>query len=177
MAAVQNYQIEKTGSTLCTSVLAKGAILSSENPETGYEPPIRGIENDISSFVDEVISIAADKPDWLVVVEHGLQKLKTLPSNWDSYGSPPIFDELIDDAECFLRGLEMQNIVPPFVAPLPDGGVHLEWHYSKRELEVEFSNKGNVEYLKVLNGEPIEEGKFKVNDYNKGRQLINWLLS
>lgn len=160
----------------CTYVLDRNALLS-ENPVLqAYKQLTKNLENNISSFFEEVVS-TADKPDWLAAVEHGLLKLKTLPFNWDSYGSPPIFDELIDDVKCFLHGLEMQDIAIPFVAPLPGGGIHLEWLYDQRELEVEFADKGSVEYLKVLNGEPSEEGKFNVNDYNKGRQLINWLLS
>jgi len=103
-----------------------------------------------------------------------LDALSTLPVGWDSYGSPKISDDLIMAAKRFLYQLEFEFIAPR-VVPVSGGGIQLEWQMSERELELEFIDSDNIGYLKVRNEEPIEESQFNRNDFNTGRNTIQWL--
>lgn len=70
-----------------------------------------------------------------------LNRLATLPQNWDSYGAAPISPEAIQTARGILRSvfaLGGTSIPLPFVAPSPDGGIELEWKTtSNKELMLE----------------------------------------
>lgn len=103
-----------------------------------------------------------------------LDELSKLPVGWDSYGSPKISNDLIMAAKSFLYLLEFEFIAPRIV-PISGGGIQLEWQIGERELELEFTNSENIGYLKVYNGEPIEESQFNRNDFNTGRNTIQWL--
>jgi len=103
-----------------------------------------------------------------------LDELSTLPIGWDSYGSPKISDDLIMAAKRFLYQLEFEFIAPR-VVPVSGGGIQLEWQMGERELELEFIDSDNIGYLKVRNEEPIEESQFNLNDFNAGRNTIQWL--
>jgi len=103
-----------------------------------------------------------------------LDELSTLPIGWDSYGSPKISDDLIMAAKRFLYQLEFEFIAPR-VVPVSGGGIQLEWQMGERELELEFIDSDNIGYLKVRNEEPIEENQFNRNDFNAGRNTIQWL--
>ena len=103
-----------------------------------------------------------------------LDALSTLPVGWDSYGSPKISDDLIMAAKRFLYQLEFEFIAPR-VVPISGGGIQLEWQIGERELELEFIDSENIGYLKVCNEEPMEESQFNRNDFNAGRNTIQWL--
>ncbi len=104
-----------------------------------------------------------------------LDELSTLPIGWDSYGSPKISNDLIKAAKYFLNQLEYEFIAAPRVVPISGGGIQLEWQMGERELELEFIDSDNIGYLKVRNEKPIEESQFNLNDFNAGRNTIQWL--
>ncbi len=104
-----------------------------------------------------------------------LDELSKLHVDWDSYGSPKISDDLILAAKRFLYQLEFEFIAAPRVVPISGGGIQFEWQMGDRELELEFIDSDNIGYLKVCNEEPIEENQFNINDFNAGRNSIQWL--
>jgi len=117
----------------------------------------------------------ADEPTWLIKAKYYMTQLASLPQNWNSYGSPPVPLELLKNAQNFLNSLKLENIPPPFVAPVSGGGIQFEWHNEDRDLEVEFVEPLTVGYLKLIKDEPIEEGEFSARDYDSARKLIRWL--
>ena len=59
-----------------------------------------------------------------------IRKLTSLRADWDGYGGDPPTEEAVREAAELL--LEIHNLtqgllVNPFIAPLPDGGLELEW--------------------------------------------------
>ncbi len=123
---------------------------------------------------DESLFMATTEPAWLIKAKYDLDRIMALPENWDSYGSPSIPEVLYKNAENFLRSLEVEDIEPPFVAPVSGGGIQFEWQNKARELEIEFVQSNVFGYLKIIGDEPIDEGQFSVQDYNSARLLIKW---
>ncbi len=113
---------------------------------------------------------------WIDKAIDDLMQLKKLPDNWDSYGSPKISIEFIKIAVDFLRNLEYEPLSPPFVVPVSGGSIQLEWQKDNRELEVEFLNTTTLNYLKVVNDHPIDEGIFDIENNKKTFSLIRWLI-
>lgn len=158
-----------------SGILPSDACLSSTSPETKQEyEPVRIVYS--TTFGDE---IAADPDEttatWLIKARDDIARLKSLPNNWDSYGSPSIPTRLFENAKNFLSSLEFENISPPRVVPVSGGGLQFEWKYGNRELEVEFVEDIFVGYLKVISDQPVGEGQFSLRDYDSGRLLIKWL--
>jgi hypothetical protein len=125
---------------------------------------------------DDNLCISATEPAWLLKAKYDLDRIMALPENWDSYGSPSIPEVLYKNAENFLRSLEVEDIEPPFVAPVSEGGIQFEWQNQDRDLEVEFVDPYIFGYLKVVKDQTVEEGEHSANDYNSARQLLRWLM-
>jgi len=120
-------------------------------------------------------TVVAIYPKWLAKAKYDLDRIMALPENWDSYGSPSIPEVLYKNAENFLRSLEVEDIEPPFIAPVSGGGIQFEWQNKTRELEIEFVQSNVFGYLKIIGDEPVDEGQFSLQDYNSARLLIKWL--
>ncbi len=154
---------------ISSSSLPQGATLS--DIAMSEEEPSYRVEYVTDSTTDSFYAVAS-----LIEKAIGdLDKLSTLPFDWDSYGSPKISDDLIMAAKRFLYQLEFEFIAAPRVVPISGGGIQFEWQMGERELELEFIDSDNIGYLKVCNEKPIEESQFNLNDFNAGRNTIQWL--
>lgn len=71
-----------------------------------------------------------------------LQELASLQPNWDTYGALPIDQLAIDYAATMLQLLQQQNILPPSIVPMCDGGLQLEWHVRGWDVEWEIHQDG-----------------------------------
>jgi hypothetical protein len=83
-----------------------------------------------------------------------LTELSMLQANWDSYGASPISEKAVDRARRFSSQLVQEfpqagDISPYTVAPLPNGGVQLEWRGPQRALEIEIDAAGRFSSLLV----------------------------
>jgi hypothetical protein len=114
-------------------------------------------------------------PDWLVSVLHNVARLAALPSDWDGEGSPPPSLAAISTLLGLLQGLTYYSLPTPFVCPLREGGLQIEWRQGQRELEVEFWDAEYFEYLKVFEDGSMEEGKCPAFDLRAFRRLVEWL--
>lgn len=124
---------------------------------------------------DDDSLIEANQPIWLAITKDYLMQLSQLTEDWDSYGSPALSPELLKNAVVFLDSIEFENIPSPFVAPVPGGGIQLEWLNEDRELEVEFTGQSVIGYLKITKDESVEEGEILLNNRASARELIRWL--
>jgi len=70
-------------------------------------------------------------------ISRQLGPLFDLPPNWDTYGARPITEVAASDARHLLLQLLNQDVTPPTVVPLPDGGVSLEWRRHSQEFAIE----------------------------------------
>lgn len=86
-----------------------------------------------------------------------LAKLRADPAlqrrGWDSYHAAPLDLDAVDRASTSLLALRAQLALmhlvlpPPFAAPIPSGGVQVEWETEGRYLEFEYTAKGATQYL------------------------------
>jgi hypothetical protein len=108
---------------------------------------------------------------WLEDSQDELHKLKELPENWDSYGSPRIKDVSVKTTADLLINLAKLGMPKPYLFPVSGGGLQLEWQQSNRELEIEVLPDGRIEYLKVY-----EDGKMTESTIDKMYvwQLVKW---
>ena len=76
-----------------------------------------------------------------------LDQLFGLVPGWDGHDAAPVERTSVARAKGFL--IELHNrypgiVPPPIVGPLPDGGVALVWRTEKKEVEIDFVDKGSV---------------------------------
>jgi hypothetical protein len=94
-----------------------------------------------------------------VLTEPALRRLAAigeLPPDWDTYGGLPPTPQALATARGLVE-LVTEHLAPvvgargtPYsVAPIPDGGVHVEWRGARDTVEVWVSPGGEVGYLYV----------------------------
>jgi len=99
----------------------------------------------------------------------GLARLKP---NWDGYGSPAVQSAALQAAARVLSALDAESPHAPQICPVAGGGIAIEWHVGTRELELEILPDGSVVFLTVVNGEPIEEGRLVLDQFNSARWIV-----
>jgi hypothetical protein len=88
----------------------------------------------------------------------------------------PISDDVLQRARTILAILEKSPVTAPFVFPTDVGGVQLEWHGDKRELDIEIlPDKERLDYVAFEDGMPELEGEASA-DESSLLQLLKWLL-
>ena len=75
-----------------------------------------------------------------------VRAVRDLPAGWDGYGSPSLTPSALRTAAYLVTQVEILES-PPHVAPVPGGGIQLEWTLGDRELEIEVTPEGDVLYL------------------------------
>ena len=92
-----------------------------------------------------------------------IRKLTHLEQDWDGYGGKPLTQKAIKEtAKLLLEIYELTHgqLENPFIAPLPDGGLELEWELnSGAELMLVIPPTGtDIEYLEESRGSGQSEG-------------------
>jgi hypothetical protein len=126
-----------------------------------------------SSTLDVILT--NDLPPWLRTSLPRLLRLCALEFNWDSYGSPPPSLALVKGIVRLLQLAEKETLPEPEVVPASAGGIQLEWYLGKRELEIEFTATGQIEYLRS-DKERREEKEDVIKDLDDLRSLLGWLI-
>lgn len=85
-----------------------------------------------------------------------LTALSTLADGWDSYGGKAPSERALQATRSLLSTLEAKygvgfgtELNPVHIAPLPIGGVQLEWAGGSQDIEVEISPSGDFAYLLI----------------------------
>lgn len=63
--------------------------------------------------------------------------------NWDSYGALPISETAVDRAARVIQALLEDNLPAPYIFPLTDGGVRLEWMDEAHEFSLDIYGSGD----------------------------------
>jgi len=105
-----------------------------------------------------------------------LNKITELSQNWDSYGSPPPTFLAIGLAIDVLTKIDHPSLSAASVVPTSGGGVQLEWSVGSRRFQLEILGEGSVEYLKIDETGPVEEGSLIPTDYDKIRSILLGLI-
>jgi len=77
-----------------------------------------------------------------------LREIAKLHKNWDSYDAVPSSEHAISKTTTLL--FSSGKMAPYWLAPLPDGGIHLEWRSRNRILQVIVSADGSTGYLEIV---------------------------
>src|SRR5664280_167148 len=101
----------------------------------------RKTATEIEFFVD-----FGSGPAWLEVMIGDINRVAQLPQGWDSYNGDPLKEKAALHSIELLKRMEFGGPAP-WVAPTPDGGIHLEWSRQGLGLELEIAEDGVVEVL------------------------------
>lgn len=105
-----------------------------------------------------------------------LNAFALLPSGWDTYDAKPIAATAIHEARKLLAAVARRFVSHPdiaepfFVAPLPYGGVQIEWRRLGKEMEVEIAPDGRFGYL-LTTGEG-ENRTFEEKDTVSAEEIL-----
>jgi len=91
------------------------------------------------------VPVRAD--DWRIPIRRRLRDFASLKVGWDSYNGKPIDARAIESATQLVSRLSPEIFRAPAVAPLPAGGIQLEWEVDDRSLEVFILPTGDLELL------------------------------
>ena len=83
---------------------------------------------------------------WWQGVRRQLERLQKLEENWDSYGAQPVSGVALNVSVDLLKHFG-PRFEPPRIAPLPNGGLQLEWESPDYEVSVEISPTRRVSLL------------------------------
>jgi len=97
-------------------------------------------------------------PDWTIQVVERLNRIASLPANWDSYGARPVAQSIIQYALSVLLKVKGYNVPVPDIRATSRGGIEFEWVSGRQELLVRFSAplQGSLYYLNENTGEEVE---------------------
>ena len=125
------------------------------------------------------VELATDPQDeeFRVGIEEELDRLASLPANWDREGAPQIDPAIIRAARHFIARLP-PNITPiPAVVPSAAGNLQFEWNAGRRSLELEIESPATIHYLRWDPNEEVEEEDvFNIEDTDRTVQLIQWFV-
>ncbi len=77
-------------------------------------------------------------PAWLGPLHGELFGLRELPTNWDGHGGVPLVDAAYERAAAFVSTVSDPETLRPSVVPTAEGGVQIEWHAGRFDIEVFF---------------------------------------
>lgn len=97
---------------------------------------------------------------WFRPVLDRLREVVALPDGWDTYRSERVAIEAAEDMIGFLtRDLGAADVAPPWIVPLADGGLQIEWHRGGLDVEVTFPREDPPEmYVRDLESGEEWEG-------------------
>ena len=95
-----------------------------------------------------------------------LNALRFLKRDWNSYGARKINPKIISQAIEFIEANESYYNNLAFVAPLPDGGVHLAYKKPEKRIEINF-NSPNDASVRIKAVEKKKTLQYKKSQYNK----------
>jgi hypothetical protein len=120
-----------------------------------------------------VSSVIEMSPQFRQMAEE-LSELAELPENWNGYGSPRLQPAAISEASNLIGILEVLHMPVPQFVPVSGGGIQLEWHNNKCELEVEIRADGTMEFLIVDETGTMREGRFPLSYTSLLYALADW---
>jgi hypothetical protein len=115
--------------------------------------------------------------DFESLVNQELDRLASLPANWDHEGAQRIDPAIIRSARRFIAQLPSDIASIPAVVPSAAGNLQLEWNAGRRSLELEFETSTMIHYLKWAPDEGVEEeDTFNIRDIDHAVFLIQWFM-
>lgn len=116
---------------------------------------------------------------WEAEAMQAVLALKDLPEGWDRSRSKKPTILTINAALEYIghvARLGFYDVRAPFVAPMFDGGVQLEWDHGGRHLEIELLPDGTARYL-TTDASEIHEGELGTFRFPDLKSLFGWLAA
>lgn len=123
-------------------LLSRQAVVSMPEPEPRFVQVHARGETVIFKYLDG----GEARPAWFMPVLQGFANLATLSDNWDGSGAARINRATINRALRAIEQLLPQDAPAPSIVPISDSGLQIEWHRHHRDLEIEFSPTGAIEF-------------------------------
>ncbi len=124
----------------------------------------------------EIVTAPKDE-EFRASVEQELNRLASLPANWDREGAPRIDPAIIRAARDFIARLPPDVAPIPAVVPSAAGNLQFEWTAGRRSLELEIESPSTIHYLKWDPNEQVEEEDvFNIKDTDRTVHLIQWFV-
>lgn len=97
--------------------------------------------------------------DWDCSVRTRLGQIGALPVGWDGYGSEPIGEDVRSFALHILYSSMSSDQMAPSIVPISGGGLQLEWHTQRGDIELEISRPYQTELYVSFEDErpPVEK--------------------
>jgi hypothetical protein len=111
-------------------------------------------ESQLSRNQWSVVTPLGSVADWYLDSLETVKRLGNMPENWDGFGSPSLPVRATIAAGYLLSLVSQLTWTPPHIAPVPGGGIQLEWDYDKRSLELEVHPNGDMDFV-VAEGNEI----------------------
>ena len=83
-------------------------------------------------------------PTWLGRVKKRIKEMAQLTANWDSYVALPVDPRIPPIADALVEWFAVDNLPPPDVFATSDGGMQLEWHIHRVNIEIELTSKKTI---------------------------------
>jgi hypothetical protein len=110
-------------------------------------------------------------PDWILPTVRAFSHIQGLSDGWDSYGAKRVNHELIRSSLALLSLIMESNSPTPSVVPLTDGGVQIEWHRKRQDLEITFAADDPPQFF-YRNNVDGEEEEGLANDQVRLTKLL-----
>lgn len=105
-------------------------------------------------------------------IEHLMTTLpEESPDEWSGARPSQVAKESVI---ALIEKIAWDGLAAPFLFGSLDKGFSIEWKGSAHDLDIEVNADGSLEYLMIINDDPVEEGTFALND-GKLTSLIIWL--
>ena len=110
-------------------------------------------------------------------MEQRLNHLLHLKPGWDGRRSVPPTDASVKASVRILLAIADDSVLPPYVVPLSDGGLQLEWHVADHGIEIEIDNGGAVHVLEInAQGETVMNDDLENTAYAKQNAIRRRVL-
>jgi hypothetical protein len=117
-------------------------------PNVPHVVPYKKLDNASVPTIGPMVSVEmAPAAPWNIKLSNNVDRLRKLSRGWDGPYSLPINNSLLNRVTALIReslACLGSNARAPFVVPLPNGGVQVEWHVARGELEFELAADGKA---------------------------------
>jgi hypothetical protein len=124
-----------------------------------------------SAILEEGLTMISQK--WRDQALEEIKLLDMLEAVTDEWTPKKPTYAAVAQARMLLGKIDESKVSPPYIMPTVDGGIDFEWTRNERELDITVSSGGSIEYLKLVDKTPFEEGELELKNLVA---LTDWLL-
>jgi hypothetical protein len=93
---------------------------------------------------------------WVAHLISNINRMSVLPGGWDGYDGLPLSFDAAVEALRFLASVMKPTTEPPWIVPLSNGGLQVEWHDRGLDIEIAFGEREEPVCL-ISEGDDVAE--------------------